>query len=140
MGGVSLREGRVEICVDRVWGTVCDSAWDSRDAQVVCRQLGYTSFGKNYTGCTNAYMGRSEGYYSWLNDELHSVGAESFSNAYFGRGTGLLLLDRLGCSGREQTLLSCYHSGVGVTSSYCGHDDDAGVRCQGNFSIASHLV
>ena len=61
------------------------------------------------------------------------TGAESFSNARFGRGTGPLLLDRLGCTGREQTLLSCYHSGVGVTSYYCGHDDDVGVRCLGWF-------
>ena len=42
----SLREGRVEICIDRVWGTVCDRRWDSREARVVCRQLGYTSLGE----------------------------------------------------------------------------------------------
>ena len=55
----------------------------------------------------------------------------SFVNARFGQGTGPLLLDRLSCSGREQTLLSCSHSGIEVTSYYCGHDDDVGVRCQG---------
>ena len=55
----------------------------------------------------------------------------SFTNARFGQGTGPLLLDRLSCTGREQTLLSCSHRGIEVTSYYCGHDDDAGVRCQG---------
>jgi len=45
MDGVSRREGRVEICIDRVWGTICDTYWSRPDAQVVCRQLGYTSFG-----------------------------------------------------------------------------------------------
>ena len=30
----------MEICNNNVWGTVCDDAWGTPDAQVVCRQLG----------------------------------------------------------------------------------------------------
>ena len=45
-GGTSVREGRVEICIEGRWGTICDSSWDSRDAAVVCRQLGYPSLGE----------------------------------------------------------------------------------------------
>ena len=41
VGGRNSREGRVEVCVNGLWKTVCDSSFDTRDAQVVCRQLGY---------------------------------------------------------------------------------------------------
>ena len=33
-------EGRLEYCIDGVWNTVCDDAWNRKDAQVACRQLG----------------------------------------------------------------------------------------------------
>ena len=39
VGGNNSREGRVEICHDLEWGTVCSQSWDNTDAGVVCRQL-----------------------------------------------------------------------------------------------------
>ena len=41
VGGPSPNEGRVEVCLSGVWGTVTDDGFSTSDAIVVCRQLGY---------------------------------------------------------------------------------------------------
>ena len=40
--GSSDDEGRIEICIDGIWGSVCGNYWNYFNAEVACRQLGYS--------------------------------------------------------------------------------------------------
>ncbi len=44
-GGVSELEGRIELCNDETWGTVCDRVFGTSDGNVACRQLGFAPIG-----------------------------------------------------------------------------------------------
>ncbi|XP_068277903.1 CD5 antigen-like [Nyctibius grandis] len=89
--------GRVEVFNNHQWGTVCDDGWDLRDAMVVCRQL----------GC--------------------GVATAVPAAASFGRGQDPIWLDRVACTGSENTLMECRARPWGINS--CSHDEDAGVVC-----------
>ena len=81
--GGGLHYGRVEVYVYGQWGTVCAHWWDMNDANVVCRELGFT--------------GASHPIY-W---------------AMFGPGSGHIWMDHVRCGGRESSLLNCGHKGWG---------------------------
>ncbi|XP_017537931.2 HHIP-like protein 1 isoform X1 [Pygocentrus nattereri] len=94
--------GRVEIYANGEWGTVCDDLWNTKNAAVVCRQLGF--------------------HYA-LKASKHSE---------FGEGNHLkILLDDVQCEGTEDTLLDCQHAGVGTHNCahyedagvICGHSE-----------------
>ena len=79
--GVRKGEGRVEIFNAGHWGTVCDDSWDIKDAEVVCRELGY----------------------------YDALGAPM--NALFGEGNGHIWLDDVKCLGNELSIEDCPHNG-----------------------------
>ena len=93
-------EGRVEVCYNNVWGTVCDDGWDSYDALVACRQLGYYYYNKYYT------------------------------NAHYGAGSGLIWLSNLYCKGGEKKLLFCSTNVIGSNRCGHGEDAGVQCQCK----------
>ena len=50
--GVRAREGRVEVCINQAWGTVCNQSFTQNDAEVVCGQLdGFYREGEEKSVC-----------------------------------------------------------------------------------------
>ena len=43
--GANEMEGRVEVCLDGAWGSICDNDWSRSDASVLCKQIGYSPTG-----------------------------------------------------------------------------------------------
>ena len=53
-------------------------------------------------------------------------------SAYFGKGSGLILLDNVNCGGSEASIFACNHRTLGEHD--CSHKEDAGVVCFGESS------
>ncbi|CAH1790418.1 unnamed protein product, partial [Owenia fusiformis] len=77
--------GRLEVYRNGRWGTVCDDSFDTKDARVACRHLG------------------------WNFEE-----ATVIASSHVPDGSGPTWLDDMKCNGTEKTLFECSHGGWGV--------------------------
>ena len=108
------RYGRVQVCINNTWGTVCDKTWDDNDASVVCRMLGYSPYGK-----TSAL--RLVSYYNII------TGAAALTRR-FQESVWPMYIRELNCTGSEDSIWSCPHNNN--ARSGCTAYADASVVCE----------
>lgn len=98
--------GRLEVKAFGRWGYVCDDKFGMADANVLCRELGFSM---------GAAEVKSHSYYT-PREEL-SEGQSTFFN-----------MDEVNCRGNETTLKECDFSGWGVSD--CNAEEVVGVICK----------
>ena len=137
--GGSATEGRVEVCNNNAWGTVCDDQFEDVDARVACAQLGLPNNGIIICSSSNVFL-----QYCCILCDLpsppppppitsltlppYSIAAATITTDY-PVGMGDIWLDEVQCTGFELKLIDCPANGIGVHN--CGHSEDVGVRCAG---------
>lgn len=131
VGGSSAREGRVEVCNNNAWGTVCDDQFGTPDARVACRQLGFSDSGNNNVTVTCSINCQTDKL-------ICHTGSTSRCCAAFGRGTGQIVLDNLACVGTETSLFNCPANAIGVHN--CAHSEDVGIVCQCMWIVATNRI
>ena len=114
--------GRVEVCLNNAWGTVCDASFDDNDAAVVCSQVvGFQRSGVcNSQNCCAGLM------------QLYLSGAKVLPRSSYPVGTGPIFLSEMECSGSESSLIKCFtghNLPPGLVS--CNHSMDVSIQCQG---------
>lgn len=77
VNGTDSCSGRVEVRLNGLWGTVCDTGWALTDAAVVCYEA----------GCGPAI--------------------EAKTGAFFGEGLGDIWWSNVTCLGSESSLMNC---------------------------------
>ena len=116
INGTSKSQGRLEVCIGNVWGTVCGRSWDTYDSQVVCKQLGYQRLGIQHFFTTIVlliFSGASYGY------------------GLYGHGSGPILFGYIYCNGNEESLFDCSRNVQSVVSGSCAdHYYDIGLKCE----------
>ena len=111
----------MEVCLNGDWGTVCHDHWSTVDANVACRQLGYSGSGMCERSLLVANICESLLYLFSYTDST------AYSSAQFGQNSAIIIaLDDVACTVYEFRLIDCPYD-THITD--CTHSQDAGVQC-----------
>ena len=76
VGGKFVTEGRVEVCTNGIWGTVCGTGFNAIDAYVVCKELGLGLSGNSNT-MTLFYLRMHQSFQSLFSILIHFLVMET---------------------------------------------------------------
>ncbi|RXM28167.1 Lysyl oxidase-like 3 [Acipenser ruthenus] len=109
VGGRTTYEGRVEFKKGSKWGIICSEGWTTKEAMVVCRQLG-------------------------LGYSLHAI-----TETWYWDGSNVteMVMSGVKCTGNEMSLSYCQHHGSNINCKKTGTRFAAGVICS---ETASDLI
>ncbi|MGH0133870.1 UNVERIFIED_CONTAM: hypothetical protein FKN15_014433 [Acipenser sinensis] len=101
VGGRTTYEGRVEFKKGSKWGIICSEGWTTKEAMVVCRQLG-------------------------LGYSLHAI-----TETWYWDGSNVteMVMSGVKCTGNEMSLSYCQHHGSNINCKKTGTRFAAGVIC-----------
>ena len=109
--------GRVEVCIDSTWGTVCNNNWDNKDASVMCRQLGYVPHGMTY--------------FTVMDNQSYFVFIGAIPNHQFYVGYTLShTIHNVNCKGNESSLFNCSYELNADNNLNCNSNSFATAICQ----------
>lgn len=117
-------EGRVEVCSDNAYFTVCNDFWDALEANVVCRYLGHN------TSSVSDHSLLLFASYTVYVTVTGNVPVRSAARVY-GLSEVMIHLDNLACQGNEMSLLECSSRDSVKFMHECSNSDVAGVICGG---------
>ena len=119
-GAVTTNQGRLEVCMNGAWGSVCDSqgVFTTDEAKVACRQLGKL---QNEGKCVSILYTSFRAPDSSVLDKVDVLNVSMFTK----KPTATILLDKIGCVGVENRLFDCSYTTVHM----CSHNNDVGIIC-----------
>lgn len=121
-GSSTPNKGRVEICINTVWASVCSSNFHLEEANVVCGQLGYLR--------TGVFSEKINVFIQLLFH--HHAGSVIRGSAYYGQGSGTVV-SHFSCRGNENYLYNC--SNYPRYGASCSHHQDIGIDCEGTVYV-----
>ena len=80
VAGARDNEGRVEVCNQNQWGSICDIGWGLQDARVACYQAGYSGTAASETINLCLWIGLDASVYVIYSDRVSYCGSVWFRN------------------------------------------------------------